>query len=106
MTERQDGKGGQGEAGVDPPTRSGSNTFNSPPNISHQREMDFWIQYMNQPAEYPVLQARAAAYGTWVIECPYCGKRHTHGAKEGHRVAHCAVDTPESVKGYILKAPQ
>lgn len=24
----------------------------------------------------------------WVFDCP-CGKTHTHGSAEGHRVAHC-----------------
>jgi hypothetical protein len=26
---------------------------------------------------------------TWVIDCPHCGREHTHGAGAGHRVAHC-----------------
>jgi len=25
----------------------------------------------------------------WVIECPYCGQEHAHGAEPGDRVAHC-----------------
>ena len=25
----------------------------------------------------------------WVIDCPYCGREHTHGDEPGHRVSHC-----------------
>ncbi len=33
------------------------------------------------------------------FNCPECGKKHTHGYSEGHRVAHC--DNWEH--GYYLK---
>ena len=33
------------------------------------------------------------------FNCPECGKKHTHGYREGHRVAHC--DNWEN--GYYLK---
>jgi hypothetical protein len=26
---------------------------------------------------------------TWRFWCPYCRAYHTHGAEDGHRVAHC-----------------
>lgn len=29
-----------------------------------------------------------------VSECPFCGERHTHGAGEGDRSAHCALPGP------------
>jgi len=39
-----------------------------------------------------------------VIDCPYCGKTHTHGCPNGktvgHRIAHCS-DSPD--KGYFIK---
>jgi hypothetical protein len=44
---------------------------------------------------------------TWlVLDCPYCHRRHTHGAgmdgaDGGHRVSHCP--TGESNPGYVLK---
>ena len=33
--------------------------------------------------------------------CDRCGKKHRHGAGEGHRVAHC----PHYPNGYILRGP-
>jgi hypothetical protein len=33
----------------------------------------------------------------FVFDCPFCGHRHSHGAIEGHRVAHCWLD-PSSRK--------
>lgn len=36
------------------------------------------------------------------FDCPKCGKTHTHGYGEGHRVSHCqAPDAWE--RGYYLK---
>jgi hypothetical protein len=36
------------------------------------------------------------------FDCPMCGKRHTHGYGEGHRIAHCT--NPDNFPdGYILK---
>ena len=37
------------------------------------------------------------------VWCPYCMKWHTHGAKNGHRVAHCTINTPFSGTGYYIK---
>jgi hypothetical protein len=35
----------------------------------------------------------------WLVDCPHCGKIHTHGGVPGHRVAHC----PEGRGvGYVL----
>ena len=25
----------------------------------------------------------------WTVPCPFCGRRHLHGALTGHRIAHC-----------------
>lgn len=51
---------------------------------------------------------------TWVvIECPYCGKQHRHGASRltddpqkflGHRAAHCDKDIDGD--GYLLVEQQ
>jgi hypothetical protein len=51
---------------------------------------------------YPVLLAvrDGDLFRAW---CPFCRCYHTHGAAEGHRVAHCASNTPFSDAGYILK---
>ena len=42
--------------------------------------------------------------------CPFCGKRHWHGAGkdrsksgDGHRVAHCLIKRSDNRRGYILK---
>lgn len=47
---------------------------------------------------------------TWVIDCPYCGCEHTHGANPGHRVAHCHGDhrrrNPGYIRGYVLAEPR
>jgi hypothetical protein len=48
-----------------------------------------------------------------VIQCPYCGREHVHGAGEpgsphgsadGHRVGHCGMDHwDEAGIGYVLQ---
>ncbi len=40
---------------------------------------------------------------SWVIDCPYCGREHTHGAEPGHRVSHCRH--AGSDPGYIIERP-
>lgn len=38
------------------------------------------------------------------VDCPYCARRHTHGALLGHRVAHCGqAHRPND--GYYLTDP-
>jgi hypothetical protein len=39
----------------------------------------------------------------WVIDCPYCGREHTHGAEPGHRVSHCWHHGSDP--GYIIEHP-
>jgi hypothetical protein len=42
---------------------------------------------------------------TWTFWCPFCRRRHIHGAVAGHRVAHCIrPDSPFKRGGYILRA--
>jgi hypothetical protein len=38
----------------------------------------------------------------FTFDCPKCGKTHTHGYGEGHRVSHCH-DPDLFPQGYILK---
>ncbi len=38
---------------------------------------------------------------SWVIDCPYCGREHTHGAEAGHRVSHCMHHG--SGPGYVIE---
>lgn len=33
---------------------------------------------------------------TWVIDCPFCDREHTHGAGSGNRAAHCLETRPGS----------
>ncbi len=61
--------------------------------------------------EYPEMSVRLVhgKYGNqWRGFCPYCGKKHTHGAPQrpsgrhqGHRVSHCLRKKPQD-RGYIL----
>ena len=37
-----------------------------------------------------------------IQRCPFCGRRHIHGAAEGHRKPHCPLDK-EPPGGYILR---
>jgi hypothetical protein len=50
----------------------------------------------------PVVAATRKHHLDWtelrLFQCPYCGRRHVHGGKEGHRVAHCF-----SGNGYLLR---
>jgi hypothetical protein len=42
--------------------------------------------------------------GQAVVHCPFCGKKHFHGALAGHRLSHCeqgALNHP----GYIIVLP-
>lgn len=53
----------------------------------------------------PTIYARKEEFNgveIFSFECPKCGEVHTHGAKEGHRVAHC-VNSDFFPRGYILK---
>jgi hypothetical protein len=36
----------------------------------------------------------------WVIDCPYCGREHFHGAVPGHRHSHCLRGD-----GYVIEDP-
>jgi hypothetical protein len=36
----------------------------------------------------------------WIIDCPYCGREHTHGAGPGHRHSHCLRGD-----GYFIEHP-
>lgn len=38
-------------------------------------------------AKYPIFVTRDK--DTFVLDCPWCGKKHIHGAKEGWRSSHC-----------------
>jgi hypothetical protein len=60
-----------------------------------------------RPGErFPVMYCRAERLsdGTpvWTFRCPGCGRKHTHSAEAGHRVAHCPPDTPFYERGYVL----
>ncbi len=48
-------------------------------------------------------RVRTAQGDVFRFFCPYCGRYHTHGAGEGHVVAHCiAEDSPLHETGYFL----
>ncbi len=39
----------------------------------------------------------------WRFDCEFCRCYHHHGAKPGHRVAHCAPDSPFTATGYFIQ---
>jgi len=50
------------------------------------------MKYIDDPITgAPVLILKAKLHkGVYRTEpCPFCGKRHIHGAVDGHRLAHC-----------------
>lgn len=52
----------------------------------------------------PVLLAYPGSSGGWRVWCDWCERWHTHGAGEGHRVAHCACrKSPYADSGYRLE---
>jgi hypothetical protein len=59
--------------------------------VAHKREDTYGHDLSGQPVAH------------WVIDCPYCGKEHTHGAGPGHRASHCS--RPGSGPGYFIEHP-
>jgi 5-methylcytosine-specific restriction endonuclease McrA len=47
----------------------------------------------------PRVTAKREEDDRWVVDCPYCGREHQHGAEAGDRVAHCHRGD------YIIAAP-
>jgi hypothetical protein len=55
------------------------------------------------------LPKRIAGYGpeNWVLlDCPFCGSTHVHGAAPGSRVPHCGKGTGEYVLEYAGPLPE
>jgi 5-methylcytosine-specific restriction endonuclease McrA len=46
-----------------------------------------------------VVRAKRAEGDRWVVDCPYCGREHRHGAAAGDRVSHCHQGD------YVITAP-
>lgn len=44
---------------------------------------------MASSTELPTVAVFAVEDGHWLVQCPYCGIEHRHGAAVGVRVAHC-----------------
>ena len=54
--------------------------------------------------DIPVLEAFESETGHLYVWCWHCGRWHTHGPGEGHRVAHCQdPQSPYMRTGYILR---
>lgn len=54
------------------------------------------------PTATPIRAGRSrkgVAYA--VVQCPYCGKPHTHGVMPGTRVAHCSAG-----RGLTYRVPE
>lgn len=52
-----------------------------------------------------ILPAFSVADGhpSWLVPCPFCGNVHQHGAKAGHRVAHCNTHPNKPSEGYVIE---
>ena len=55
----------------------------------------------NIPTVYAKKEIRNGV-NLFTFDCPKCGKKHTHGYSEGHRVSHCE-DINLWKNGYYLK---
>jgi hypothetical protein len=45
---------------------------------------------------------------SWLIDCPYCGREHSHSAAPGHRAPHCGsgvLVTGDRGGGYYIEHP-
>ena len=52
----------------------------------------------------PILKAAPRKDGKGLkVFCRYCNRWHAHGNGEGHRLAHCAKNTPYTKTGYVLR---
>ncbi len=48
------------------------------------------MEFINHNGKkYPIVYRNTP---TDPIDCPYCGRKHTHGTSEGHRIAHCSTE--------------
>lgn len=57
---------------------------------------------MQEPPVIYATKQQLNGVDCFIFDCPKCGKRHTHGYVEGHRISHC-VDDDLFPDGYILK---
>lgn len=64
-----------------------------------------------EPPTFPAWVDRRTRHGVWIIRvrCGYCDRIHTHGGGEaeipdigGHRCAHCVLDFPADLPGYLI----
>jgi excisionase family DNA binding protein len=83
-----------------------------------ERDLQKFLQtepVIEYDGDYPVIPCKKVGSELiFLTPCPYCGRKHTHGAGGGggHRAAHCPdeikqgrkyIKVPESKRGYILK---
>jgi hypothetical protein len=81
--------------------------------------IDFWINFYEIKPDYEV---QSNGYNMPILwrkkdnlksdKCPFCNKLHSHGYKDGHRIAHCIDriqtilsngNTVDNDQGYIIK---
>jgi hypothetical protein len=59
---------------------------------------------MEALSDLPIILCEPAGAASWRFWCPHCRKHHTHGAGEGHRVAHCTSPaSPFKATGYSIR---
>lgn len=62
---------------------------------------EFALLSLNAPT-LPAIEVQVDGGTRWLVWCKYCLVHHVHGSQEGHREAHCVIDTPYSKLGYNL----
>lgn len=67
-----------------------------------EKNQHIWGFSMTNLTNLPNLPAYKSDDYHWAVWCRYCGCLHFHGIGDGHRVAHCIIDTPYTQSGYTL----
>lgn len=72
------------------------------------KDISLTSQIKEDRGKVPTYIAELTAANQIKFWCPYCIKYHLHGAGknndaiEGHRVAHCTIECPNTKFGYYL----
>ena len=71
--------------------------------LKNYGSMEIVDEHWDKKQKKFIVPCRKNGYGQVYFNCIWCGVEHTHGAQEGHRVAHCESEgSPYSEDGYYL----